>query len=127
MLPSFLIGGFQMDNITVLIIIGIGLYLLPWAIAKLRSHHNSGAIFALNLLLGWTLLGWVGALVWACMNPNAAQPTVIYMAQNTDGTIQPQPIVVPAIQPAKSMNGGIRWALGLLLLLFLIYAMLHGK
>ena len=23
------------------------------------------AIFVLNLFLGWTLLGWVGALVWA--------------------------------------------------------------
>ena len=31
-----------------------------------------GAIFVLNLLLGWTLFGWVAALVWACMNPGTA-------------------------------------------------------
>ena len=41
-------------------------YLVPAVIATARHHHNAGAIFALNLLLGWTLLGWVGALVWAC-------------------------------------------------------------
>jgi hypothetical protein len=29
------------------------------------GKHNAGAIFALNLLLGWTLVGWVVALVWA--------------------------------------------------------------
>ena len=41
------------------------LYFLPWIIAALRRHHNSGAIFVLNLFLGWTFLGWVGALVWS--------------------------------------------------------------
>jgi hypothetical protein len=27
------------------------------------------AIFVLNLLLGWTLLGWIGSLVWSCTAP----------------------------------------------------------
>src|SRR5882757_4628229 len=30
-----------------------------------RNKRNVGAIFALNFLLGWTLVGWVVALVWA--------------------------------------------------------------
>jgi hypothetical protein len=29
------------------------------------SKRNASAIIALNLLLGWTFLGWVIALVWA--------------------------------------------------------------
>jgi uncharacterized membrane protein YqaE (UPF0057 family) len=41
------------------------LYFLPWVLALLRKHHNAGAIFLLNLLLGWTVLGWILSLVWA--------------------------------------------------------------
>ena len=41
-------------------------YMLPWAIAATRGKSNSGAIGLLNLLLGWTMIGWVIALVMAC-------------------------------------------------------------
>jgi ABC-type transport system involved in cytochrome c biogenesis permease component len=41
-------------------------YLLPWAIAATRGKSNSVAIGVLNLLLGWTVIGWVIALVMAC-------------------------------------------------------------
>jgi hypothetical protein len=40
-------------------------YFLPFIIAAVRNHRNAPAIFLLNLLLGWTLLGWIGALIWA--------------------------------------------------------------
>jgi len=40
-------------------------YFLPFAIAFNKKRANSGAIFALNLFLGWSLIGWVVALVWA--------------------------------------------------------------
>jgi hypothetical protein len=41
-------------------------YLFPTAVAVYRKRANTGAIFALNLFLGWSLLiGWVLALVWA--------------------------------------------------------------
>lgn len=40
-------------------------YFLPSLIAFLRKRTNLAAIFALNLLLGWTLIGWVVSLVWA--------------------------------------------------------------
>jgi hypothetical protein len=40
-------------------------YFLPFAIAFYRKRINTGAIFALNLFLGWSLIGWVIALVWA--------------------------------------------------------------
>jgi hypothetical protein len=38
-------------------------YMLPWAVAATRGKINSGAIFWLNLLLGWTIVGWIIALV----------------------------------------------------------------
>jgi hypothetical protein len=40
-------------------------YLLPSIIAELRMHDQRLAIAALNILLGWTLLGWVIAFVWS--------------------------------------------------------------
>jgi hypothetical protein len=42
-----------------------GLYLLPAIVAAIRKHQSFGGIFILNLLLGWTVLGWIVALVWA--------------------------------------------------------------
>ncbi len=53
-------------GIVLLIIVGL-FYFTPGAVASARQHHNEGAIWVLNLFLGWTLLGWVLALVWACM------------------------------------------------------------
>ena len=40
-------------------------YFLPAVVAVMRGHHNGVAIAVLNVLLGWTFLGWVAALVWA--------------------------------------------------------------
>lgn len=45
--------------------IGLVVYFLPTIIAFNRGTRNGGAIFALNLLLGWTFIGWGIALVWA--------------------------------------------------------------
>ena len=48
-------------------------YFLPSIIAGRRKHHNLGAIIAVNLLLGWSLIGWIVALVWSLTDPS---PTV---------------------------------------------------
>jgi hypothetical protein len=44
---------------------GLVFYFAPWLISTGRGHPNSTGIFVLNLLLGWTFIAWVGALVWA--------------------------------------------------------------
>lgn len=44
---------------------GFVLYFLPSIIAVARSKRDTASIFVLNLLLGWTAIGWVIALVWA--------------------------------------------------------------
>jgi hypothetical protein len=49
-------------------------YMLPWAIAASRGKSNAGSIGWLNLLLGWTMIGWIIALVMAC----GAHQTVAY-------------------------------------------------
>lgn len=40
-------------------------YFLPGLIGLVRGHHNGNAITALNLLAGWTVIGWIIALVWS--------------------------------------------------------------
>ena len=40
-------------------------YVLPSIIAIAGKHHNAAAIVALNLLAGWTFIGWVVAAVWS--------------------------------------------------------------
>jgi hypothetical protein len=44
---------------------GFVMYFLPSIIAFARSKRDSTSILVLNLLLGWTAIGWVIALVWA--------------------------------------------------------------
>lgn len=54
------IGGLHIWQIFFLL-----LYMLPGFIAWRRKHHNTMAITLVNLLIGWTVLGWIGALIWA--------------------------------------------------------------
>jgi len=62
------------------LVVGFGLaaYFFPTLIAAGRKKRNTAAIFALNLFLGWTLLGWVLALIWSLsVDPN---PTTVSRA-----------------------------------------------
>lgn len=54
--------------------VAILFYFAPYLQAKQKGHPQQGAIGALNLLLGWTLLGWVAALVWAYTSAEQAVP-----------------------------------------------------
>ena len=38
-------------------------YMLPWAIAALRDLRTHVSVGLVNLLLGWTIIGWIIALV----------------------------------------------------------------
>jgi threonine/homoserine/homoserine lactone efflux protein len=49
-------------------------YFLPTVMAEARGHQNSGMIFLANLLLGWTILGWIAALVWAATAVQTRRP-----------------------------------------------------
>ncbi len=44
---------------------GFVMYFLPTVIALLREKRNKLSIFLLNFFLGWSVIGWVIALVWA--------------------------------------------------------------
>jgi hypothetical protein len=40
-------------------------YFVPSVIAFMRGHHNRAAILALNILLAWSVFGWIISFVWA--------------------------------------------------------------
>jgi Superinfection immunity protein len=40
----------------------------------MRGHRQSLAIFILNLLAGWTAIGWIIAIVWACTADVRSRP-----------------------------------------------------
>lgn len=68
--------GEAFGTIFTLFVVVLPLYFLPWIVASHRRHPQRFAIGVLNLLLGWTVLGWVGALVWSAtaVSRPAAEP-----------------------------------------------------
>jgi hypothetical protein len=63
----------------VLIVALIALYWVPSIVAGTRHVRNFGSIVVVNLLAGWTLVGWVIALAMACRSVDgqvAAAPVV---------------------------------------------------
>jgi hypothetical protein len=46
------------------------LYFLPALIAALMGHPHPWGVFALDALAGWTVFGWIAALVWALWQGN---------------------------------------------------------
>jgi hypothetical protein len=59
-----------------IIIICLFIYFAPTIIGW--NKKNVGAIFMLNLFLGWTFLGWVVAIIWAFTVDNDPQPQIVY-------------------------------------------------
>jgi Superinfection immunity protein len=45
------------------------IYSVPALVAAYRGHSRAEKIALLNLLLGWTVLGWLVALAWALRRP----------------------------------------------------------
>ncbi|VFN00320.1 MAG: Superinfection immunity protein [Candidatus Kentron sp. G] len=59
-------------------LIALVVYFFPGIVALIRGHHSKVAVLLLNLFLGWTVLGWLWALIWAFTNPS----TVIIRGPN---------------------------------------------
>lgn len=53
----------------IILLVLFTVYFLPSVCAMRRHCRGRGAIFFLNLLLGWTLVGWVVTFIWANAAP----------------------------------------------------------
>lgn len=60
------------------------LYLGPILIATSRHHHNALPIAIINIVFGWTILGWFIALIWACTSPPPVAEVVIRRSRDEE-------------------------------------------
>ncbi len=57
-----------------LLALGAVVYFFPTVVALFRGVRWDG-VFVVNLLLGWSVLGWIVALVMACsLSPRPGRP-----------------------------------------------------
>lgn len=69
---------FLLFLIVIAIAVAAGAYLLPTIIAFSRKKENKISILLLNALLGWSLIAWVVALVWATSKDAQPQQVIIH-------------------------------------------------
>jgi hypothetical protein len=101
---SATIGSVDGDAVVLLgllVVFGVGLYFLPTIVGVSRKVVNIGSVFAINLLLGWSLIGWAVALAMALRtNPSYAHP----QSWQAHGPAAP-----PGWYPDPGGTGRLRW------------------
>ena len=68
LLPTVALAGDSSDigsGLAIMLLVG---YFIPAIVAHSREHKNRTAITWLNVLAGWTLLGWLVAFIWSLSN-----------------------------------------------------------
>jgi Superinfection immunity protein len=81
-----------------LAVASVALYLLPVLIGLARHVPDIGAVAVIDILLGWTLIGWVVALAMALRSVNPTGP-VVQLVQH-----------LPLPPPPPAQLPGARWA-----------------
>ncbi len=61
-------GAFAIIAVAIACFVGLAVYFIPTIIAIARHKRSALGIFLVNLLLGWSFIGWVAALVWSLMS-----------------------------------------------------------
>ncbi|CAH1487042.1 immunity to superinfection [Escherichia phage UGJNEcP2] len=79
---------FVASSVAVLIA-GIGsiiIYMLPWVIALIRGTKSTAAIFFVSLLFNWTMVGWIGTLIWSIVaeKKSAQQPQQVIIIREKE-------------------------------------------
>lgn len=48
------------------VIVLFSFYVMPTIVALGRDKRGAGGVALVNLLLGWTVIGWFVAFIWSC-------------------------------------------------------------
>ena len=84
----------------------VAIYFLPSMIAGSRGHMSASAIVALNVLAGWTALGWILALVWS-LNSNTRENFHYLATGERPSPTKSAPRIIESAEPSSgpSSNG----------------------
>lgn len=68
-----------MESLAAILVLlfALAVYLIPTIIAFARGHASKWGIGVLNIVLGWSLIFWVVALIWSLSNKGQSQTTIV--------------------------------------------------
>lgn len=68
-----------MESLAAILVLlfALAVYLIPTIIAFARGHASKWGIGVLNIVLGWSLVFWVVALIWSLSNKGQSQTTIV--------------------------------------------------
>ncbi|MGS1109146.1 superinfection immunity protein [Achromobacter anxifer] len=107
-IPPAGLNGFGKLVAGLFFIVAPALYFLPSIEGKLREQPNIVSIALVNLLLGWTLVGWVVAMAWACAARKEAAPEQASSRSAAGVAAAPQVAAMPAVAPTLSVADELR-------------------
>ena len=92
------------------ILIGLSLYFLPTIVAEIRRTEHGAGIFWVNLIFGWTVLGWVAALIWALAHQPSpkGEPARPWSAETDAWNFH-----APQLKEGSAIDQGDHWVLGI--------------
>ena len=105
------VGGGHVAVAWVVAVLSLG-YMLPWAVAATRGRSNTLAIALVNLLVGWTFIGWVAALVMACLSDAAPTGSPTFVQVNAAAPAVAPPGWSPDGRGGSQYWDGRGWAAG---------------
>lgn len=93
-LMSALFAGYSPDPrwVVLAILIVPPVYFLPSILGAGKGHPQAPYLFLVNVLAGWTVIGWLACLVWAASLPGDPKP---YTPLITRARPAPKPAPVP--------------------------------
>jgi type II secretory pathway component PulF len=66
------VGAVMMIGVLIMLA-GALLYFIPTAAAQYRKSSNTTTVFLVNLIFGWTVIGWIAALILAFSGDSGEQ------------------------------------------------------
>jgi len=78
----------MVELLTTYLFVSLFIYFLPFVIS-IFTGNRTGSVFLINLLLGWTFIGWVWAFIWAFTSEGKTEQIIINNNVSNDRTINP--------------------------------------
>jgi hypothetical protein len=90
-----------------ILLISLISYFLPTIVATVRPAKRRAVIFAINLVFGWTIIGWIATLIWAMSQPAQPQSKVV-----DSRPLDSDSWFIDASKASQSSDPTDRWVLG---------------